>query len=455
MNYERNLIAACLRDVGSIDASLAAGITIDHFSNLDLRKLFQAILQSYRKFGGVLSENQLTSALANGWIREEADKQRMSLIFYELAQMPPTTDPVSFFIEEVHKVYLKNDIISTLKSAANLVTTEDLSKVIDLVKTSSANWTIAAPGTQAPREFSLGDGLALVETTYLDRKNNPTRFGGLGTGFFQVDQHLGGLEPGHVALLIGGQKSGKSIYLVNLALNAIRMGKRVLFIVNEGGVELVYRRIAALAAGINLTGLVAGKLDEQSETKFRNTVASYQSSKLLQVCQIDPAICTTSVIHSKFRKYQQQDGKFDLVLVDLLGLMESDSVIAKKQELWKKLGTITLELKSFALTENVPLWTVHHANREGRKKKSDFYDLSDISNSDEISRWVDHVFSWKAIDQDQLDYNHIGDIKFKLVVSRHCGPFSLEMMIDLEQVTITEKQGGMSVNPSKLPTQGY
>ena len=100
---------------------------------------------------------------------------------------------------------------------------------------------------------------------FLDAEQHPEKYKGINVGFDGFDKLTGGLVGGTVTLIIGGWKSAKSVLSMNMAhnvatsdFNTKRVGKRVLYHVNEGRFELNQARLSILCDGNQLYSFKQG-----------------------------------------------------------------------------------------------------------------------------------------------------------------------------------------------------
>lgn len=451
MDLEKALLVYCLKSTKAIDLTILKRLTKDQFSTFDHQKIFDILIWTYRKYKCLLTEEILKQLLDKSSVRDPQDQKRLSLLFFELSQATIPTPPPEFIINEFIEKYVKEQLESTIKGAAGLLRDKNTDKALSTLKSSVVRLTTLASDEKLEEGY-IGDDTSTRLQSYTDKKANPTKFGGLSTGYPRFDIETNGLQKGQICVVLGAPKSAKSILLINIAHHAVKEGKRVLFVVNEGGRDLVLRRYTSLDAGVNYSNLRDGKLSEEEELRFKQSLDANNKSKLLYVCSIPPILCTTSLINSKIDDLEV-DGKFDLVIIDYLGLMDSDNPSIKKEDDWKKLGSITLELKSMAMIRQLPIITVHHVNRDGAKKKGTSYTMTDISRSYEVTKHVDLLVSWKVVNPDEFDLLHSGDITMKITASRDSAPALIELYAELAHMKIEEKPGGFSVDHPELDAQ--
>src|SRR5688500_84564 len=101
--------------------------------------------------------------------------------------------------------------------------------------------------TQVKREFvPMWDALS----DYYDRMEymlqHQNEASGLPTGFRDLDQLLGGFQKSDLLIFAGRPGSGKSSWMLTIALNVARFGGRVAIFTMEMGVEQLVQRMMAM-----------------------------------------------------------------------------------------------------------------------------------------------------------------------------------------------------------------
>lgn len=443
IDFEKALLVYCCKSTKALEAVSLKRLTGEQFSGFDNQKLFTVLMYTYRKYKSLLDDVMLKQLLEKSSVKNLEDQKRIILLFHELSQTTPPTQPVDFIIAEFISKYVKDETAAAIKSAALMLRDNQTERALSTLRSSVSKLTTLS-GDERLEEGYIGDDTVDRLQKYVDKRDNPTKFGGLSTGYPRFDAETNGLQKGQVVMVMGAPKSAKSILLINVARNVVKQGKRVLFIVNEGGRDLVLQRYTALDAGVNYSNLRDGKLTQEEEQKFRQSLEALKGSKSLYICSIPPVVCTTSLLTTKLEELELTE-KFDLVVVDSFHLMDSDNPSTKKEDDWKKLGSIALELKSFAMLHKLPVLTVAHVNREGSKKKG-AYGMSDMGRSFEVTKTIDTLISWRVDNQDEFDMLHSGSATMKMIASRDSATAIIEIWVDTNKMSIEEKPGGFSLD---------
>ena len=178
----------------------------------------------------------------------------------------------------------------------------------------------------------------------------------LRTGFPRLDNVLGGgLKLGGVYVVGGRTGVGKTAFALAIADNVARVGRlRVLFITLEmNPVDLAVRRTAMLS-GI-----------DSKDIFLKKPFSDEENEKLLTA--LECCSKTDLMYNREFRLNVGEIGilarrsKCDLLVIDYLGLIQSKSVGRQ----YEKITDISNDLRSLALSLNVPILCLSQLNRQG------------------------------------------------------------------------------------------
>lgn len=82
------------------------------------------------------------------------------------------------------------------------------------------------------------------------------------TGFYNIDQHTGGLWPGELTIVTGGPGVGKTAFASNVAISAAKRGARVLFFSLEANAFDMVIRMCAAESRIKVRDLIKAQLSQ-------------------------------------------------------------------------------------------------------------------------------------------------------------------------------------------------
>lgn len=192
----------------------------------------------------------------------------------------------------------------------------------------------------------------------------PTLLGEPGSG--GVDDILGGgLEQGSVGLVMIPVGRGKSVFLINIAGNAVFQSKNALFISLELSERKLNQRFNSFFAGMStkrLEDLSGREIKEKIHSRFSGMVLGDLIIKAfpmqsVTVRQIDAYI---KLLESRFNWTP------DIVCVDYLDIIRAPY---PSKDNHQQLTDISVELKALAQKRQIPIWTAGQVNRGGAAKK--------------------------------------------------------------------------------------
>lgn len=179
----------------------------------------------------------------------------------------------------------------------------------------------------------------------------------LPTGFAKIDENIGGgiLAKGKfLGIVSAPTNTGKSIFLGNLAVNALKAGKTVLIISLEMSENVYASRIYSALYGMNISELPLRR-DE-----LRQKVLGRQYGRML-IKEFPPGTKTVEEIDGYIDDAKRAGWKFDLVCVDYLTLLSAPGA-DNSNEAGK---TIARKLRALSYKYECPFFTAAQINRDG------------------------------------------------------------------------------------------
>lgn len=454
MNIERDLLVYCLKSMEALRVVLTQQVSADLFLNHDNRKMFASILYAFKHFGGTLmSEEELKSILASSKSMQDPEEQvRFVCLYTALVQSSIPTSSVQFYIQELRKLFKKEKLASSMKAALGLLQSNQVDQALDLIEKNTYKMKSLVRFGSMKGEF-YGDKAMDRYQLLLDKKHNPQKFMGVMTGFSQFDKVTKGFRPGQLIVLSGRAKSGKSIFMVNVTCNVLAQGKKVLYVAIEGGLDLPVLRMDSIISGVPYEALQDGSASDADFAKYYQTMKSLQGTKNFYLWQVSPQACTSFLIEQKIQELKAMYGTFDLVVVDHMGLMGTDSTEARREMDWLRLGSISLDLKNVALDNEVPIITPFHVTREAAKKKEN-YSGDDLGRSQQVVQNVDMVLSWRMSDPEEFKMCGAGTIFLDIPDTRDSKNKLIELVVDFNQMSVQEKPDQIFIGPALNGVQG-
>lgn len=208
---------------------------------------------------------------------------------------------------------------------------------------------------------------------------------GLSTGFTQLDEYLGGFQPGDLIIVAGRPSMGKTALGLTMAQHAVlEHGKPVVFFSMEMSNDQVAQRlVCSHGHGVDLQHLRRRTLSEEEMRELLNACAAYENAPLF----IDDSPGMTAMeLRAKARRLKQTSD-IQAVFVDYLQLMHTPRAENRQVEI----ATISRGLKSLGRELGIPVIAMTQLNRmpEGRQDKRPL--MSDLRESGAIEQDADVV----------------------------------------------------------------
>lgn len=209
----------------------------------------------------------------------------------------------------------------------------------------------------------------------------------LQTGFIDLDNAIGGLERGDLAILAARPSMGKSALALNIATNVCKRGGRVLFVSMEMPKAKLFDRMVSNMGGINYSRLKQQVLERQ------------EYSRVLQVCEeiknfkldiYDRRVTVAEIMARARLAAAKFGGGLDLIVVDHVQITKGNGRYSSRVH---EVGEISHGLKDIATRLNVPVLALSQLSRasEGRDDKRPV--LSDLRESGDLEQDADFVFA--------------------------------------------------------------
>jgi replicative DNA helicase len=194
------------------------------------------------------------------------------------------------------------------------------------------------------------DYLVDFEKRFQFKSRNP-----ITTGWSEIDQSSkGGLGSGELGVVIAPTGAGKSMVLVHLGTEAVKLGKTVVHYTLELADSVVASRYDSCLTGIELRDLYSFK------EQIFETVQNLQGKLIVKEYPTKSASTNTIKLH--LEKLKMRGVTPEMIIVDYGDLLKP---ISNQREKRQELETIYEELRGIAQENNCPVWTASQTNRSG------------------------------------------------------------------------------------------
>ena len=210
--------------------------------------------------------------------------------------------------------------------------------------------------------------------------------GQVSTGWPSVDKLLyGGFSRGELNIFAGGSGSGKSLVMMNIALNWLQSGLNGVYITLELSEELTSLRTDAM-----LSNMSTKDIRKDIDTTTLKVKMVGKKSGTYQVKGL-PAQSNINDIRAYLKEYQIQTGRqVDFIMIDYLDLLMPVSAKVSPNDLFVKDKYVSEELRNLAKELGMLMVTASQLNRSAVEEVE--FDHSHISGGISKINTADNVF---------------------------------------------------------------
>lgn len=225
-------------------------------------------------------------------------------------------------------------------------------------------------------------------------EQNGGQVDGIDTGYRDVDKILQGFHRGDLIVLAARPGVGKTAWALNVAANAVKAGKKAMVYSLEMPDTQLGERLLAMTSNVPLENIRNGEL---SVDDWESLSAAQDSFYGTDLAIDDTSVITPLEIKNKCRRFKQERGDLDLVVIDYLQLMSMGGYRVEQRE--KEIGAMTRSLKIMAKELDCAVILLSQLSRGPEQRGGDHMPkLSDLRDSGSIEQDADIVIFLKRED---------------------------------------------------------
>jgi replicative DNA helicase len=323
-----------------------------------------------------------------------------------LAESAVTIINAEDYGRHIHDLYLRRQLIAIGEDVVNDAFRQDLddpaSAQIERAEQKLFDLATVGRAETGFRPFSdaVRNAIRQAEAAY----KREGRIVGVGTGFRDLDDKLGGLHPSDLVILAGRPSMGKTALATNIAFNAAKAYKEktvrsadgrltaedgavVGFFSLEMSSEQLAARLLAEESGVSSDRIRRGNVNQANFDKF--VQASHHLAALKLFIDDTPAL-SVSGLRSRARRLMRQQG-LGLIVVDYLQLLRPSVQVRTLENRVQEISDITRGLKTLAKELNVPVLALSQLSRAVEQREDKRPMLADLRESGSIEQDADIV----------------------------------------------------------------
>ncbi|MBL40081.1 MAG: replicative DNA helicase [Chloroflexi bacterium] len=214
-----------------------------------------------------------------------------------------------------------------------------------------------------------------------DDENRP-----ISSGFKLLDDLLGGLQRSDMLVLAARPSVGKSMFALNLAINAAMNDQKVAIYSLEMGREQIATRMLATQARVNMHSLRMMRLSSSQENRLVDAIGRLSD---LSIFIDDSPVQGVAEMRGKARRLQLEYG-LDFIIVDYMQLI-SNNKGSRETNRAQEVSEISRQIKAMARDLKVPVIAISQLSRAIEHRQSHRPLLSDLRESGSIEQDADVV----------------------------------------------------------------
>lgn len=213
---------------------------------------------------------------------------------------------------------------------------------------------------------------------------------GVETGFRDLDNLLGGMQPSDLIILAARPSMGKTAFALNIATNAaINNNLPVAIFSLEQSKDQIVDRILCSTAGVDLWKLRTGNLTDDDFPEIGRAMGVLSEAPIYID---DQPMATVMEVKTKSRRLQA-DGGLGLIIIDYLQLMEANNGFrgGSSDNRVQEVSQISRALKGLARELHVPVIALSQLSRAVEMRQPKIPQLADLRESGSIEQDADVV----------------------------------------------------------------
>jgi len=416
------VLGAMIVDKEAINTAVEAIRPVDFYKEAN-KEIFETIVELYNRNEPVdlitLSEE----------LKKRGTLENIGGVTYlaNLSGSVATTANVKYYCDIVEE---KSILRRLIKSCDEIMTKsfEDSEEVNSIIESAEKNIFDITQGRNREGFFPIREVLLDSFSKIEEMAMKEDGLTGLTSGFIDIDNKLSGLQKSDLILLAARPSMGKTALGLNIALNSALKGnaKVGVFSLEMSKEQLVQRLLSSLSH-VDLQKIISGKLNEDDWLKIVKAMGPLSET---DIYIDDTAGISLMEMKAKCRKLKIEKG-LDLVVIDYLQLMQSDSPSESRQQ---EISSISRGLKALAKEMDCPVLALSQLSRAPELRSDHRPILSDLRESGAIEQDADVVmflYRDEYYNQD-TDKKNIGEV---IIAKHRNGPTGTVELLWMGQFT--------------------
>ncbi len=290
-----------------------------------------------------------------------------------------------YYIKKINDASLLRRLIKVSEEIQSLgyETNSDVNEVLDESEKRILN-VVKNKQTSEFRNFN--DVLMEAQRNLEELSQSKGEVTGLPSGFTDLDRLTAGFHENQLIIVAARPAMGKTIFALNVAVNAALAGKSVAVFNLEMDATQLANRMLSSVGQIEGRKFMSGNFNNDDWTRLNEAVSQLEGAKIFIN---DTPSATIGEIRSKCRRLASSDDGLDLVIIDYLQLISTGRNYGSNRQ--QEVSDISRALKLMALELHVPVIALSQLSRSVEQREDKRPLMSDLRESGSIEQDADIV----------------------------------------------------------------
>lgn len=383
-------------------------LDVNNFNNERNRTLFKILKHFYEK-----QEKQIDIKLLHKYVVDNKLNKIITISYIDhLMNNAGFLSSINNYMTQLREYTSKQRLSSSLRTSLNDIIVNNNKSSAELIE-EIRNHLYQIEERKITHDFQ--EGKDVVERVIEEIFKTNKQITGIKTGFDSLDEITNGLQKGDLIILAARPSVGKTAFALNLATNVMTIHKKsvAFFSLEMPAEQLIQRMLASLSFVDSYKLKHTSKLTEidkekllEAQDKIKNTNFFIDDSGSIKLDEII----------WKSRK-QKEMGKLDLIVIDYLQLIPTNSIGDNRQQ---EVSKISRSLKQLARELGVPIIALSQLNRRVETREDKKPMMSDLRESGAIEQDADIIAFLYREDYYDKDKNFENKIQLtELNIAKH------------------------------------
>ena len=376
---EKAVISCMIQDESACETGLLS-LTREHFLDADCARAFSAISLAHKQ-GFEVGLQSVCSIVDNDFVPTVVE------IYTNL----PTSANFEVYLKTLQEEYRNRQFVN------------DFTALVERAK--NGDEEIISEAQQALLKYTkeIDCGLKPIRNYVAEAINElGNQEKGISTGFYDLDKTIRGLCKGDMIIVAGRPSMGKSSFVANVATNVALNGYVVCYFSLEmTSVSIVQRMIFGMI-GHSEQEIIADMKSDNPVVTQKVFDAQPKIDEMKFYLNESTSVSVSKII-LECKKISALEGRVDLVVIDYLGLIQSEIKSATRNQ---EVAEISHAIKRLAKELEVPVILVSQLNRNSEGRADHTPMMADLSESGALEADADVVlFPYRPWVYDKDEYS--------------------------------------------------